>query len=56
MIWWRPPRQRTRKHWYDTQLCRDLTLTGLMAGLWVRHFFPTLGLVEANDNQDHVRW
>ena len=54
MIWFRPP-QQARTQWYDTKLCRDITLTGLMAKLWVKHFFPTLGLTAAND-EDHVRW
>lgn len=41
--------------WWDTALCREIELTGLMASLWVKHFFPTLGLVAANDT-DHCTW
>jgi hypothetical protein len=30
-------------------------MTGLMAELWVKHFFPTLGFQAAND-ADHCSW
>jgi hypothetical protein len=56
-MWWRPPSEygNARRKWYDTRLCRDWLLEGMLARLWVKHFFPTLGLEAAND-RDHCRW
>ena len=57
MIWFRLPRKfgEADRKWYDTRLCRDWEISGLLAKLWVKHFFPTLGLVASND-EDHCRW
>lgn len=58
MKFWRPPTEygQAKRRWDDTHIGRTgFELTGPMARIWVKHFFPTLGLEAANDT-DHCRW
>jgi hypothetical protein len=46
------PRHRA---WWDTKLARNFGAQGSAIDLWIKHFFPLLVPMPAND-RDHCRW
>jgi hypothetical protein len=56
-MFWRPAHELrgSRKAWWDTKLARHYGADGLAARLWLKHFYPRLIGLAAND-MDHVRW